>query len=881
MALKALLEKWIGSEAGRRIKGYRPIVEQINALEESMIALDEAGFRAKSEEFRAHLASDPSAMGSLMAPAFALVREAARRTLGLRLFDVQLIGGIVLHEGAIAEMKTGEGKTLVATMPAYLNALGGKGVHVVTANEYLAARDAEWMGQIYRYLGLEVGVVVASLGQEARRKAYAADVTYGTNNEFGFDYLRDNMKFEVSAMVQRGHHYAIVDEVDSILIDEARTPLIISGASEQGAGLYLELNRLAAGLDERWVDIDEKSRSVSLTDEGIDLAESRLREAGLLSEGHLYDVENVTLVHHLNQALRAHKLYTREKDYILRNGQVVIVDEFTGRMAPGRRFSGGLHQALEAKEGVETQPENHTLASVTYQNYFRLFEKLGGMTGTAKTEAEEFGEIYGLDVVDVPTNVTVARVDDDDLVYLNQEQKLKAITDQVADCVKRGQPALVGTVSIEKSEKLSEVLKQKKIPHQVLNARHHESEAKIIANAGVPGAITIATNMAGRGTDIQLGGNLEMRIEEEAHELEGEARDQKVAQIRADVESKREEAVKAGGLFVIGSERHESRRIDNQLRGRSGRQGDPGRSLFYLALDDDLMRIFASDRVDKMLQTLGVEDNEAITHPWVNKAIERAQSKVEARNYEIRKSLLKFDNVLNEQRKVIFGQRRWLMSEESVSETVDEMRAGSIDSLSDRFTPEGVYPDQWDLDAYTKEAEELFVMSLPVAKWYRESPMTREAITDRVTSLVETQTAKRRAELGKELSQRTEKTILLRLLDELWREHIVRLEHLRQVIGFRGFAQRDPLSEYKSEAFQLFDSLLGRLRDQVTRSLASVRRVETPKEGSPSAPEEPERRARSLSASPGGGGTKKISRNHPCPCGSGKKYKHCHGRVVS
>src|SRR6266704_733909 len=718
----AVARKLFGSSNDRQIRAYRPRVEQINALEAGLEALSDDALRARTAEFRKQLA-EGTALDDILVPAFATVREAAKRTLGQRHFDVQLVGGMVLHEGRIAEMKTGEGKTLVATLPVYLNALAGRGVHVVTVNDYLAKRDAEWMGQIYGFLGLKVGVIVHGLDDEQRKQAYDCDVTYGTNNELGFDYLRDNMKYRLEDMVQRGHIYAIVDEVDSILVDEARTPLIISGPLDDRSEFYNTIDAYIPKLDKADYEVDEKQRTVTLTEGGMEKMEKRLREAGQLKADSLYDVENVSVVHHINQALRAHKLFQRDKDYIVRNGEVVIIDEFTGRMMPGRRYSEGLHQALEAKEHQPIQPENQTLASITFQNYFRMYKKLAGMTGTALTEADEFLDIYGLEVLDVPTNMPMIRVDDDDEVYRTAKEKYRAILTLIDDCKTRGQPVLVGTTSIEKSEQLAEQLRQqgweqhdfsdpnafaalysgddgasKAKVFAILNARYHEQEAYIISQAGVPGAITIATNMAGRGTDIQLGGNADMRIRQELKDVpEGGDRDARIADIRAQVSRLKEKALAAGGLFVLGTERHESRRIDNQLRGRSGRQGDPGHSKFFLSLEDDLMRIFGSDRLDTMLQRFGLKEDEAIVHSWVNKALEKAQQKVEARNFDIRKNLLKFDNVMNDQRKVIFEQRLEWMRDEAVHEIIADMRHAAVEELVAKHVPQNAYPEQWDV----------------------------------------------------------------------------------------------------------------------------------------------------------------------------------------
>ncbi|MEQ8448141.1 MAG: preprotein translocase subunit SecA [Nitratireductor sp.] len=905
VSLGVLARKIFGSSNDRRIKGLRPRVEAINALEPDMEALSDEQLKAKTAEFREKVAAG-TPIDDLLVPAFAVVREAAKRALGLRPFDVQLIGGMVLHDGSIAEMKTGEGKTLVATLPVYLNALEGKGVHVVTVNDYLARRDAEWMSKVYAFLGLTTGVIVHGLSDDERREAYGCDVTYGTNNELGFDYLRDNMKYERAQMVQRGHNYAIVDEVDSILIDEARTPLIISGPLDDRSELYNQVDAFIPGLDEADYEIDEKQRTATFTEQGTEKVENLLRDAGMLKGDSLYDVENVAIVHHINNALKAHRLFQRDKDYIVRDGEVVIIDEFTGRMMPGRRFSEGLHQALEAKEHVQVQPENQTLASVTFQNYFRMYKKLAGMTGTASTEAEEFGNIYGLGVSEIPTNLPVARLDEDDEVYRTAEEKFRAIVREIRDANGRNQPILVGTTSIEKSEYLAELMRKEGLPgFEVLNARHHEREAQIIAQAGKPGAITIATNMAGRGTDIQLGGNAELRIQEELGDMpEGPERDALEKAIREDVLRLKGEALAAGGLYVLATERHESRRIDNQLRGRSGRQGDPGRSKFFLSLQDDLMRIFGSERMDGMLKKLGLKEDEAIIHPWINKALEKAQKKVEARNFDIRKNLLKFDDVMNDQRKVVFEQRIELMDGENLSDTVAEMRQDVIDDLVAKHIPENAYAEQWDVDGLKQGVAAYLNLDLPVEDWAMEEGIDEEAIRERLTEATQKAAAERAERFGPEVMTYVEKSILLQTVDHLWREHLVNLDHLRSVIGFRGYAQRDPLNEYKSEAFELFQGMLGNLRQAVTAQLMRVELVREAADAPP--PEAPEAEGHHLDASTGEddfgdeGDTLallqssravapedrdpqdpsswgKVGRNEACPCGSGKKFKHCHG----
>src|SRR5512143_2936326 len=853
----ALARKLFGSSNERRIKGYLPRVAQINALEKELEGLSDEGLRARTDMFKQQVAAGAS-LDDILVPAFATCREAAKRTLGQRHFDVQLIGGMILHEGRIAEMKTGEGKTLVATHPVYLNALGGRGVHVVTVNDYLAKRDAEWMGQIYNFLGLTVGVIVHGLDDEKRKKAYDSDITYGTNNELGFDYLRDNMKYRMEDMVQRGHIYAIVDEVDSILVDEARTPLIISGPLDDRSEFYNTIDSYIPQLDKADYEIDEKQRTVTLTEVGMEKLEQRLRAAGQLKGDSLYDVENVSTVHHVNQALRAHKLFQRDKDYIVRNGEVVIIDEFTGRMMPGRRYSEGLHQALEAKEHQPIQPENQTLASITFQNYFRMYEKLAGMTGTALTEAEEFMDIYGLEVLEVPTNMPLVRLDDDDEVYRTAAEKYRAIITLIEDCKKRGQPVLVGTTSIEKSEQLAEMLRQagweqhdfsdpnafaalysgddgatKTKVFAILNARYHEQEAYIVSQAGVPGAITIATNMAGRGTDIQLGGNADMRIRQEISDIADPREREKSAradEIRKQVARLKEKALAAGGLYVLGTERHESRRIDNQLRGRSGRQGDPGHSKFFLSLEDDLMRIFGSDKLDGMLQKLGLKENEAIVHPWINKALEKAQQKVEARNFDIRKNLLKFDNVMNDQRKVIFEQRLELMRDETVDETIADMRHSMIEELVAKHIPENAYPEQWDTAGLDRTLREALTLELPVQDRAKEEGITDEDVRERVIRRADEWMAGKVAKWSPDVMRYVEKSVLLQTLDHLWREHLVMLEHLRQVIGLRGYGQRDPLNEYKAEAFSLFEAMVAHLREAVTAQLMRVEVVQQPPE---------------------------------------------------
>tara|TARA_R110002110_G_scaffold85816_2_gene223585 strand:+ start:175710 stop:178439 length:2730 start_codon:yes stop_codon:yes gene_type:complete len=904
----SLVTRAFGTANDRYLKKLQKDVEAVNALEPDMEALDDAALRARTEAFRARLAAGEK-VDDLLVEAFATVREAAKRTLGQRHFDVQLLGAMILNKGMISEMKTGEGKTLVATLAVYLNALEGKGVHVVTVNDYLAQRDSGWMGQVYNFLGLTTGCIVNSMSDEERRAAYAADVTYGTNNEFGFDYLRDNMKFHLEEMVQREFNYAIVDEVDSILIDEARTPLIISGQVEDSSAAYAEADKIIPMLVDEDFEVDEKARAATLTDEGVEHTETLLAEAGLLEEGaSLYDITSVTILHHINQALRAHKLFQRDKDYIAHEGRIVIIDEFTGRMMEGRRFSDGLHQALEAKEGVEVQNENQTLASITFQNYFRLYPKLAGMTGTAMTESAEFAEIYKLEVVDIPTHRPMVRDDQNDEVYRTLEEKYNAINDLIEEANKRNQPVLVGTVSIEKSEEVAAALKSRKIPHEILNARHHEREAQIIGQAGAPGAVTIATNMAGRGTDIQLGGNLEMRLEAELADMEdGPARDEKEASIRAEVEKLHDEVIAAGGLMVIGTERHESRRIDNQLRGRSGRQGDPGTSRFFLSLQDDLMRIFGSERMDGMLTKLGIEEGEAIVHPWINKALEKAQQKVEARNFEIRKQLLQYDDVMNDQRKVIYEQRKDLMRTDDVSDTIKAMRAEALEDVISRTIPEKAFAEQWDTDLLHEEALRIFGLDIPADEWAAEEGIADEEIHDRIEKLSDQHMAAKVANYGEEIMRMAEKNLLLQILDQHWKDHLLRLDHLRQGIGLRAFGQKNPLNEYKREAFDMFQDMLGRLREGVTQLLSHIEiQVNTPEAvPAPQTPQDVQTQHASVGqfgdATPrpdnsGAGAPSargqavatidpedpstwgKVPRNAPCPCGTGKKYKHCHGR---
>jgi preprotein translocase subunit SecA len=886
-----IAQKLLGSVNDRKIRPYKALVQRINALEPVTEALSDEALKQRTRDFRQQIANGAK-LSDILPEAFATVREASKRTLGLRHFDVQLIGGMVLNSGAIAEMRTGEGKTLVATAPVYLNALEGKGVHVITVNDYLANRDADWMGRIYRFLGMSVGKIVHGLDDNQRRLAYACDITYGTNNEFGFDYLRDNMKYSLADMVQRGHRFAMVDEVDSILIDESRTPLIISGPTDDRSELYQIIDGLIPRLTAEDFTHDEKQRSVVFSEEGNERIEELLAEAGVL-QGSLYEPANITLVHHANQALRAHKLFHRDKDYIVKNNEVVLIDEFTGRMMQGRRLSEGLHQAIEAKEKTRIQPENQTLASITFQNYFRLYDKLAGMTGTASTEAAEFQDIYKLEVVEIPTNKPVKRIDEDDVVYRTGAEKYKAIITDIRDCVRRRQPVLVGTVSIEKSEILSSLLAAQKIPHKVLNARHHEQEAAIIAQAGVPGAVTVATNMAGRGTDIQLGGNVEMRLaNESAAQAEALGRELNDAEVKAlkqtieaDVEAKRQEALEAGGLYVLATERHESRRIDNQLRGRTGRQGDPGRSKFYICLEDDLLRIFAAERLDAIMRGLGIKEDEAITHKWMNGALQTSQKRVEQRNFEIRKNLLKFDDVINDQRKAIFEQRIDFMRASQVSDAILEMRHQVIEDMCYRHMPEKAYSDTWNIRELEEEIGDTLGLILPVKSWAdAEGSATRE-VADKVLAAADEAFLRKASMVGEERMRWLEKQILLQEVDVRWREHLSHLDQLRSVIHLRGYAQRDPLNEFKTEAFALFETLLSDLRRAVTRVLMRGQFVvEPPQTEAQTAPADAPPRSEApapAAASTADPAWASTPRNAPCPCGSGKRYKNCHGDVSS
>ena len=935
--LQSITQRIFGSANDREVKRLEAMVGEINSLEPVVEKLTDDELRARTEDFKKRYTEDES-LDDMLIEAFATVREAAKRTLGQRHYDVQMLGGMVLHQGKISEMRTGEGKTLVSTLPVYLNAITGKGVHVVTVNDYLASRDADWMGAVFKFLGLTIGCITHGLDNAERQAAYACDITYGTNNEFGFDYLRDNMNFRIEEMVQREFHYAIVDEVDNIFIDEARTPLIISGPAEDAADTYAAIDKVIPKLTEADFEKDEKQRTVVLTEDGTERIEQILGEMDMLGGQMLYDITNVSLVHHVQQALRAHKLFQRDTDYIVKDDAIIIIDEFTGRMMEGRRFSEGLHQALEAKEGVTVQNENQTLASITFQNYFRLYPKLAGMTGTAMTEAGEFAEIYSLEVVEIPTNVDQVRVDEDDEVYRTADEKYNAIMGEIRDAQKNNQPVLVGTVSIEKSEMLSEILKKNDIDHHVLNARFHEQEAFIIAQAGQPRAVTIATNMAGRGTDIQLGGNVDMQIDQQLAKIPDAKREEKRTELTDKIQSEatagKKIVMEAGGLYVIGTERHEARRIDNQLRGRAGRQSDPGRSKFYLSLEDDLMRIFGSERIDTMLRKLGLEEGEAIIHPWINKALEKAQKKVEERNYEIRKNLLKFDDVMNDQRKVIYEQRKELMITEDVSETVVEMREQAIEDMVTRCIPEKAYAEQWDTDTLNEDVARVLALDLPVKEWAGEEGIADEEICERLMKESASKMAAKTANYGAELMRMAEKSLLLQLLDQAWKEHLLALDHLRQGIGLRAYGQKDPLNEYKREAFDMFDEMLNSLRETVTSVMCHLElsidadelaamdqadhaRQETHETRTDPAFADANGRRQSMHPAavmqPQPAGTNvlssatdpadappgwmldeglgrwvdpsdpetwgKVPRNATCPCGAGRKYKHCHGKV--
>lgn len=870
-SLNSVLNSVFGSSNDRKLKKFNSQVVAINQLEADYEKLTDKDLKNKTLEFKARISSGES-LDNILVEAFAVVREAGKRTLGQRHFDVQLLGGLVLNQGNISEMKTGEGKTLVATLPVYLNALEEKGVHVVTVNDYLAKRDSEWMGQIYNFLGMTVGTITSDLDEEEKRKSYQADITYGTNNEFGFDYLRDNMKYNMDQLVQRGHNFAIVDEVDSILVDEARTPLIISGQVEDKSQLYNKIDKIIPKISANHIDIDEKSKNVTLTDEGNEFLDELLVKEKLMDiDSSIYDMENVSLVHHVNQALKAHKIFNKDTDYLVKDNQVIIIDEFTGRMMEGRRFSDGLHQALEAKEKVMIQPENRTMASITFQNYFRLYKKLSGMTGTASTESEEFLDIYNLDVISIPPNIKITRKDHDDEIYRTAEEKYNAIIESIIESNKKGQPVLVGTTSIERSEYLSKLLKNKKIDHSVLNAKYHQQEAEIIAQAGSYGKVTIATNMAGRGTDIQLGG-------------------------ADNPEDGKTKTINAGGLYVIGTERHESRRIDNQLRGRSGRQGDAGESKFYLSLEDDLMRIFGSDRLDLILKKLGLEEGESIVHPWINTALERAQKKVESRNFEIRKTLLKFDNVMNDQRKVIFEQRLDLLKEENVNETIHEMRLEVVSEILNKAIPENSFIDDWDSELIEKEVKRIFNLKAPIKNWLKDTEIDSEQLEAKLNEYFDEEYLKKRKGFGEQISDSIEKSILMQIIDQNWTDHLGQLEDLRQIVGIRGYGQRDPLNEYKSESFLLFENLLNKFREDVTRTLFHIRmvsdeaieklnennnQIETHhnKDENISKNKTVINKAKNIEIDPNNPSTwGKVGRNELCPCGSGKKYKNCHGK---
>ncbi len=859
-----LTSKIFGSSNERQLKKYKPLVDKINKLESHYEILTDNELKFNTQNLKERLLKKEN-LENILPESFALVREAAKRTLNQRHFDVQLIGGAVLHEGKIAEMKTGEGKTLVATLACYLNALQGKGVHVVTVNDYLARRDSQWMGQIYEFLGMTVGCITSDMGDNERRQAYHADITYGTNNEFGFDYLRDNMKYSLNEMVQRPFNFAIVDEVDSILIDEARTPLIISGQSEDSSVLYQKIDKFIPSLEIDDYELDEKQRTCNLTDKGISAIENTLKSNNLIEEGSLFDVKNVSLLHHINQALRAHKLFKKNTHYMVKNDSVIIIDEFTGRAMEGRRFGEGQHQAIEAKEKITVQPENQTLASVTFQNYFRMYPKLSGMTGTALTEEGEFSEIYNLHVIEVPTNLKVARLDSNDEIYKTNQERDEAVVNLIESCQKNNQPVLVGTVSIEKSEILSKLLNKKQIKHEVLNAKFHEQEAQIIGYAGMPGAVTIATNMAGRGTDIQLGGNLEIR---QAKEIKKPSKNSELEDLKNNIEKNRNIALESGGLYVIGTERHESRRIDNQLRGRTGRQGDPGKSKFLLSLQDDLMRIFGSDRLENMLGKLGLEKGEAIVHPWINKAVEKAQGKVEAHNFEIRKQLLKFDDVMNDQRKVIFDQRKEIMRSEDISDMVTDMRHEVIETFVYKSIPDQSYHNEWDEIALTEDTKNYLGLTAPIKDWIREDGIIEKEIISRLTELSNNYMAERAVKIGVDIFRQAEKTIMLQVLDQSWKDHLLLLDQLRQSVGLRAYAQKDPLNEYKREAFELFEDMLDKIRKNITSVLSYI---EIRQEQSDIIDNNDETKIDR---------TKKIPRNAICPlCNSGKKFKHCCGKI--
>tara|TARA_B100001059_G_C17830881_1_gene584649 strand:- start:1521 stop:4220 length:2700 start_codon:yes stop_codon:yes gene_type:complete len=895
--IKKITKNIFSKQNKKKYKAYEERVEKINLLEDSFIKLSNEELRAKTTEFREKIKSGVQ-QESLLVEAFATVREAAKRTLGQRHYDVQLIGGMVLNDGGVSEMKTGEGKTLVSTLPVYLNALSDLGVHIITVNDYLAQRDAKWMGQIFQFLGLTVGCLYNNMSDDDRKYAYQADITYGTNNEFGFDYLRDNMKHDFASMVQRDHHFAIIDEVDSILIDEARTPLVISGPSEVKSDMYTSINKIMPQLKDDDFEIDEKTKSINLSDNGIENAEVILEKNGVLIGQSLFDIENISIIHHINQAARAHRLFIKNKDYIVKDKKVIIIDEFTGRMMEGRRYSDGLHQALEAKENCVIQSENQTLASVTFQNYFRLYRKLGGMTGTASTEAEELMDIYSLPVLDIPTNKPISRLDENDEIYMTLDEKYHAIVEEIKECYKKKQPVLVGTTSIERSEFLASLLEKagfkrnnyldkedikiKPNTFAVLNAKYHIQEARIIEQAGRLGAITIATNMAGRGTDIQLGGNLEAEIRI-IEEMDSSNKSEQIESIKVDIEKEKKEVISAGGLYVLGTERHESRRIDNQLRGRAGRQGDPGKSKFYISLQDELMRIFGTENMDSMLKKLGLKDGEPIIHPWINKALEKAQSKIESRNFDIRKSILQFDDVMNDQRKVIFEQRKDLMDDTEASETIIDMRYEYVEDLVKEYIPENSYPEQWDTQLLRSKIKTTLLIDIPVDDWAEEEGIAEEEIITRIKNIIDQIMELKEKKYGADVLRKVEKSVLLQVLDLLWREHLSRLEHLRSSVTLRSYGQRDPLNEYKTEGFELFQSLLTKLREQVTAHLI---RVEVVKKDQLSSENNEivaknnknptnENQINPETVEEWG----KVGRNELCPCGSGKKYKHCHGKM--
>jgi len=887
--LGSIARKIFGSANDRFVKKQYKLVNQINALEPDFIKLTDEELKAKTAEFRSRIKKGET-LDDILPEAFAAVRETAKRVMGQRHYDVQLIGGIVLHKGMIAEMKTGEGKTLVATLAAYLNALEGKGVHVVTVNDYLARRDAEWMGQIYRFLGLTVDYIIHGKNDYERRIAYNSDIVYGTNNELGFDYLRDNMKFNLSERVQRNFNFAIVDEVDSILIDEARTPLIISGEAEDSSATYITMAKLIPQLSADDYEKDEKQKNVTLTESGMEHVEQLLRQAGLITEGSLYDIGNVGLVQHVNNALKAYTMFQRDVDYIVKDGKVVIVDEFTGRIMEGRRFSDGLHQALEAKEGVQIQSENQTLASITFQNYFRLYPKLSGMTGTAMTEEAEFCDIYNLVCVEIPTNKPVQRIDLHDEIYRTENEKYQAIIKTILECHQKGQPVLVGTTSVEKSEIVANLLHKAApdLKFEVLNARYHDREAAIVAQAGVSGAVTIATNMAGRGTDIQLGGNPDMKIKSL---LKGDETPEQIAQMKKEIEAEvakdKEKVLAAGGLYILGTERHESRRIDNQLRGRSGRQGDPGTSKFFLSMQDDLMRIFGSEKMSNMLQRLGLPEGEALVHPWISKALEKAQQKVEERNFDIRKNLLKYDNVLNEQRKIIYEQRREIMENDDLSETIKEMRDEYIGGIVSAHAPYGTGVEEWNLDGLKQDLSVATGFILPITNWCNNPEIDSESLKEQILQEIDNRLNEREKTLPDDVVKMVQKSILLQVLDQLWKDHIATMDLMRHTIVLRAYGQKDPLNEYKKEGFSMFSRMLDNLKERVSVVICHTVIQTNSHEKMQQAMDKEQNRKMLASSAEKTAGTEplnpeifaNVSRNAPCPCGSGKKFKHCHGRI--